>query len=190
MARLLPLSANMQQLVQAYNDLAEEVNGLLGRIRFGPGFNTKWTGEALLVSYIRERPYGRSTEQSQASVAVMFFGRITGSAPYGSGNSNQWEYSFWEVEQVGDGYGESSWQIVEDGHHGIAHNGLEVANTAGGVQGTGVDTNNLEQVAPGMSHQPIPPGVVLPMFGHKRGSVWSYWFAVPNGIDGSCEVTE
>ncbi len=120
-----------------------------------------------------------------AEQIVMFFAWLGGGTECGKG-TNRWTYSFWEVEQVAPGYGASAWRNVENGHSGTAYNGCEVSNAPTGVQGTGVDTDNLSAVAPGMEHQPIPPGVVVPMFGKRRGDSWDYWFAVPNGIDGTC----
>jgi hypothetical protein len=60
-----------------------------------------------------------------------------------------------------------------------AYNTFETANTRGGVTGHGV---NLANLPPGFFLLPIPVGAVVPAW--QVGGSW--WFAVPNAVDGTC----
>ena len=125
------------------------------------------------------------------SAAAGFWARITASA---SAGDNQWTYTFTEVRKVVAGY--SGWTVVVDGMSGTAYNSAEDINSDSGVQGNGVDPDNLDTEDYTFTIQPCPVLSIVRMYrvgftseedGYEGDNVVEYWFTHENGVDGSCD---
>lgn len=172
-----------------FNMLVDAVRSAL-RLSVGPGLNMSVSSMGTLISLadypIDQRNTSASGISSSFRVVGIFMARIEGSEPINEVGGNQWRYLFSRVKKTSQGYG--GWEVEEYDHTLRAYNGAEVPNSPFGVQGTGIDVDNL----PGtFAHQPIPSGVIVPMFIIARSdSMREYWFCVPNGVDGTCEEVQ
>lgn len=107
-----------------------------------------------------------------------FWARITGSASVGD---NRWEYE-WEIVALSD---DGDWEVpieeVTSATMGPAHNTLEAANSATGLQGNGVV---IEDLCVGATIQPVAEGSVHLLrgpFGSAAAPIWI--FSSPNGVN-------
>ena len=111
--------------------------------------------------------------------------RITGNLDV---DTNQWGYQWREQRKNGVGYG--GWEDKpngrNDGSHGFAFNFAEQMNSASGVQGNGVNVDDL----PGtFALQPVPDGrIVLATILTFTDGTKEVWFDQDNGIGGACEL--
>ncbi len=121
-----------------------------------PGSGRKW-------AYVRLG--NRNTE---------FWARIEGAYVVGS---NQWSYLFTEVHKTGTGYG--SWQSLPFGRAGVAYNGVEDPNDGEGLEGNGV---NLDDLADPI-YWPAGLGIIVRMreLRIKDDNV-EYWFQFENAV--------
>ena len=109
--------------------------------------------------------------------------QITGATAI-EGESNRWEYDWAEVA-----WSASGWAAITGGRssstHGEAYNTVEVPNDSAGVQGNGVDIDEL----PGTFEiKPIATGVVVLAHGpFVDDTTKAWWFSLVNAVDGSCE---
>lgn len=100
---------------------------------------------------------------------------------------NRWTYA-WN-EAIKSSAGIDGWAVRPSGRsnltHGPAMNRYEVINSGVGVQGNGVNVDNLPQ---GFTIQPIPAGtpVRIELVRLADGSAYEAWFAEANGVDGVC----
>jgi hypothetical protein len=120
-----------------------------------------------------------------------FFARITGNAEADTPAQNRWVYAWSEVEKTTAGYG--GWTTLSGGRSGTtstdpARNTVEDMNDGAGVEGNGVDVANLDTDTYTFAIQPIPAGVIVRIYKVllTTGAV-EYWFALPNGVDGTCD---
>ena len=117
-----------------------------------------------------------------------FRAKITGNA---SDGANKYVYAWSQVRPATSGY--AQWETVTGGLSGTtstnpARNMLEDMNAATGVQGNGVDVANLDTATSTFTIQPIPTNAVVPMQEIiASDGTKTYWFCVPNGVDGSCD---
>jgi hypothetical protein len=111
-----------------------------------------------------------------------FWARISANSLY---SINQYTYTFIEIEKTSAGYG--GWADKTGGRTGTAYNTFEDSNTGSGVQGDGVDIDNLSGT--GFALQPIPVRTdpVLVYWIYLTDGSIEYWISVPNAIDGECE---
>jgi hypothetical protein len=122
-----------------------------------------------------------STPPTQNTGFSVFPALITGVSSLGS---NQWRYSFALAKKPLPNGHVSSWMPSQD-ISGIAYNMAEHINNGNGLEGNGVDVNNLLE---GWAYQPVPAMSVVMMIqvvcsnGDKE-----YWFQFENAIDGVCE---
>jgi hypothetical protein len=125
-----------------------------------------------------------------ADGVVRILARITGSTVL---TTNRWEYSWEEVDITEAGAIEV---IPAPGgrthaNSGKALNSIEFPNTGIGVEGNGVDRDNLP---PTFTMQPITTGNVVVLegpFGRGTEPTKARWlFAIPNADDGVCEGAE
>ena len=142
--------------------------------RGGRGINVVGSGP-----YATIRQSGR-----QWSRRVQLFLRI--GAPTSAGD-NQWTYEWPEMRKTGPGYG--GWQIKPNGRthdsHGPAYNFAEEMNSSSGVQGNGV---NLDDLPGTFTLQPVPNGrIVLATILTFTDGTKEVWFDQDNGIGGACE---
>lgn len=96
---------------------------------------------------------------------------------------NQWIYLVRSAIKATPGYGGWAWE--EEFREVVCFNRYEDINSSSGVQGTGVNLDNL----PGtFAHQPIPIGTPVEVTEERVQSTGEieYWFAPMNGIDGQC----
>ena len=117
------------------------------------------------------------TKQAQEFVA-----RISASSDQGN---DRYSYSFDEVEKTGFGYG--NWTTRSDGRTGTAYNLIEDMNTASGVQGNGVDRDNLGTSDYTFTIQPAPSDVLVEIREVEYSDTTEYWFQYENGVDGTCD---
>lgn len=103
-----------------------------------------------------------------------------------SGSNNQWTYAFSEVEKTTAGY--SGWTVKSGGITGTAYNRAEDINSATGVQGNGVDADNLDTDDYTFALQACPDNsiVTIDVIELTTG-VNEYWFTHENGVDGECD---
>ena len=102
-------------------------------------------------------------------------------------DTNRWTYAFTQVTKTVAGYGE--WITKPGGITGnTSYNSIEDINSATGVQGNGVDLDELAIVAPGMTLRPIPANTIVRMYGMILATgVIEYWCQYESGISGPCE---
>ena len=114
---------------------------------------------------------------------ALLMARITGSTSIGD---NRWSYSWESVignEQATD---PGTFKAAPSARTGTAYNGLEAGNTAAGVQGCGIDVDNLPT---GWALQPIGDGAVVALrwvtdCSDPRSGWWQ--FEAANNADGEC----
>lgn len=138
--------------------------------------------------------------------ADSFIARIVGSGELpdldadieGLIGAHQWLYRIVEVRKAKAGH--NGWASMPGGREGEALNWAEAPNRASGLQGNGVDTDNL--TGTGLKLQPAPSGVLVRVFAVHVPAIpaddkadppkpevpakTEYWFGYENGIDGSC----
>lgn len=100
---------------------------------------------------------------------------------------NQWVYDVNEVFKKSPGYG--GWDIKPNGRQIQVFNKPEDQNSESGVQGTGIEVDNL----PGdFAHQPVPVGSIVDVTEVRltdgSGTTTEYWMDRMNGVDGRCTV--
>lgn len=112
--------------------------------------------------------------------AGIMFARITLNGP--DLIPNRWIYQMELVELDEEG----AWEPVADADPIIAYNTVEAGNSGSGVQGNGVDVENLPA---GFSIVPIGNGAILPVSGPYEGSPFGefYTFTLANLVDGECQ---
>ena len=134
------------------------------------------SGTDAVVAAAGERPYRR----------VKFFAEIIASTDLGG---NQWEYAQWKEKQK-TGAGHDGWVDKPSGRthtlFGPAFNFAEINNSASGIQGNGVDVDNLVGT---FALQPVPDGRVVEMtlIRFADQSDFELWFDQDNGVDGDCK---
>jgi hypothetical protein len=155
-------------------------------IKPGPGINIiEWPGGtsiSLDAGTAQKVNDNSGAVDPESASAVMFFALITGCE---SAGPNRWAYTFEQVRKPDSlGY-DGNWFPVDKGASGMAYNGTELPNSATGVQGNGVDVDNLPD---GWELQPCPPGVVVRMWKSSISKALEpeYWFEYANAVDGSC----
>jgi len=131
------------------------------------------------------RPGGRGP---RAPTYHFFAARIAGNTSLGS---NQWTYSWVEVEKTSAGYG--GWTTRDEGRSGTddAYNRAEDMNDGADLEGNGVDVDGADFPA-GFAVQPAPTGSIVLMeavhFPLDGEAAVEYWFTHENAIDGTCEA--
>jgi hypothetical protein len=126
------------------------------------------SGSGLFVS---RSPLGVHFAAEETAISLLW-GRITGSTLL---SANRWEYEFEEVAPTDGG----DFDTGARSRTGICHNSLESMNSATGVQGNGVDVDNLPQ---NWEMKPCPEGAVVLII----ASGGYYRFSYENGVDGEC----
>lgn len=118
-----------------------------------------------------------------------FVAKLTGNATDGD---NKWKYAWTEVRPSAAGYG--NWGAFTDCRTGStgtnpARNLLEDMNAATGTQGNGVDVANLDDGSTySFAMKAIPTNALVIMYTVRNtDDTVGYWFAVPNGVDGTCD---
>jgi len=119
-----------------------------------------------------------------------FWAKITGSAAADSPAQNRWKYAWSEVYKSSAGYG--GWSVVSGGRSGTtssdpSYNSIEDPNDNSGVEGNGVDVNNLDTSDYTFAIQPVASGAIVRMTPVAQGSNVEYWFAYENAVDGGCD---
>jgi hypothetical protein len=120
----------------------------------------------------------------------MFWAEIGSSAAADSPAQNRWKYAWTEVVKSSAAYG--GWAARSNGRSGTtssnpAYNAMEDANSGAGTEMNGVDVDGTDFPST-FSLQPIPSGAIVLMRAAPGVSGGlEYWFAMPNGIDGTCE---
>lgn len=103
---------------------------------------------------------------------------------------NQWIYSVNEVIKKTLGYG--GWEDKQDGRQVQCFNRPEDGNSESGVQGTGI---NLDNLTGDFAHQPVPVGSIVEVTevrlpagpgGPDKSATVEYWIDRMNGVDGRC----
>ena len=109
-------------------------------------------------------------------------------ANLGSAGPNRWTYELTRVRKTAAGYG--GWTPITDEEGqpvriAPAYFAMENANKASGVQGDGVDLDNLDSR---FSLKPVPVGDSLVLARPvPLGEGFEWWFWIPmNAIDGKC----
>ena len=139
------------------------------------------------INVVGSGPYATIYEsRRQWSRRVQLLIRIGASTLVGD---NQWTYEWVEVRKNGPGY--AGWEIKPEGRthvsHGVAYNFAEQMNSASGVQGNGVNVDDL----PGtFALQPVPDGrpLLAVILTFAADSTKEVWFDQDNGIGGDCEL--
>lgn len=153
---------------------AASLNGLsraIPEIRGGSGSLVRQSGNRVNIV------------QAQAlSAAPAFIGRVIDAASVGP---NKWEYAIEQIAKLGDKYGTIT--TGEWMRRVKAWNFMEFANTESGVQGNGVDVDQLPE---GFSIGPVPigdwPRPVYFWRGAGADGLLEYWLDYPNPIVGEC----
>ena len=116
--------------------------------------------------------------------AQEFWARIDSSTA--TATANQWTYAFTEVTKTVAGYRE--WITKPGGITGnTSYNSIEDINSATGVQGNGVDLDELAAVSASMELRPCPADTIVRMYGIILASgVIEHWFSYENGVGGIC----
>ena len=117
-----------------------------------------------------------------------FYARIEFSSPAGD---NRWTYSWQEVIKDGRGFG--NWTSRTNGRQGLffdeaaGHNFYEEMNSGSGVQGHGIDIDDLPA---GFATVPCPNGQIVLMYvvPLADGTGYEHWFHFTNDVDGSCDA--
>lgn len=193
----LPPRATPGKLVSAdiFNELRDYV-AASATIHCGPGLEVRHMQGGVFISLAQSpadlaragvRPPTEGGGGGTYAPTAIFFGRILSiddERSYPDGN--WWVYQFEEVQHTGTGYdaeylGTSQWTHV--GRVGIARNTCENDNAAEGLQGNGVDVDNLPE---GFSIQPVPVGAIVILYQVGTGDAARYWFSYENGVDGAC----
>ena len=118
----------------------------------------------------------------QPGILPLFPCRVLSSESVGP---NRWSYQIEQVVKASEGYAELS--SFPGGIRGVAYNMLENGNTGSGVEGNGVDVDDLPA---GFSLGPIPSGD-WPLLAYA----WSVasgrpelWLRYPNPVVGECSA--
>lgn len=123
-----------------------------------------------------------------ADGAVRILARLTGATML---SDNRWSYTWEECRLAPSGAFEAVPGGLTSASSGEAINSVEASNTDTGVQGNGVDLENLPLT---FALQPAPAGVVVELSGPwPRVSLplAPWWiFAFENAVDGACPVPE
>ena len=138
------------------------------------------------INVVGSGPYATIRQSGrQWSRRVQLLIRIGASASVGD---NQWVYDWVEVRKNGSGY--AGWEPKPAGRthasHGVAYNFAEEMNSSSGVQGNGVNVDDL----PGtFALQPVPDGrpLLAVILTFAADSTKEVWFDQDNGIGGECE---
>lgn len=148
---------------------------------------------------VRSTPFGTALGLTQSSIRrtansgpvslPCFYARLTGCSQAGA---NRWSYTFVEVSNAGAG----AWGAAgENARVGVAYNMCESMNSPTGVQGNGIDQDNLTANFPNFAIMPIHAdpnnGCVVVMWlvgSHMETNteVMDYAFAQVNAVDGTC----
>jgi len=148
MIRLPTFRPGQQLTAEDLNLLVDAINQAMPDLtRGGPGVLIGNHGSGRVVSARDQSIFRR--RKSQASI-VTFKAEVTGSTSIAP---NRWSYSFAEVKY--DTLG--TYSTLPGGRTGTAYNDMEAKNTATGVQGCGINVDNLP---PNWTIQPIGPGIV------------------------------
>jgi hypothetical protein len=104
---------------------------------------------------------------------------------------NVWEYEWIEIAKAGSGG--AGWVEVPDGRtsddFGLALNMAEIDNSESGVQGNGIDADNIPEgfaIMPATGCTTVYQVEVPAEDDTGTGYDTEYWFDKPNGIDGQC----
>ena len=124
------------------------------------------------------------TPQQPYPTFPVFFGRVVSSSQVAP---NQWTYQVEQITKGDAGYAATE-PYPGGGYTGTAYNMLELGNTASGLQGNGVNTEDLPE---GFSLGPIPSGqwphpVFLWAIAVAGGRTLEMWFSYSNPIVGEC----
>lgn len=133
-------------------------------------------GNAISLAHTSNVPGG-----GVPSAAEDFWAKITGATLV---STNQWEYTFIEVEKGAIGLNPGGWS--DKTLEGTAYNSIEYMNFSAGVQGNGVDIDGADFPAT-MGLQPCPETNIVWMHRLENGAgETEYWFSYENGVDGTC----
>ena len=120
---------------------------------------------------------------------VEFWARIDSSTALNAAPITKWSYTFTEVQKATLGYG--GWATKANGHAGVAYNSIEDMNDGAGVQGNGVDVDNLDTAEFTFAIQPAPADVIVRMYRVLLtvldNETPEHWFQYENGVDGECD---
>jgi hypothetical protein len=101
--------------------------------------------------------------------------------------ANRWEYQVERISKSDEGY--ALLEPFPSEYDGTAYNMLEVGNSDSGLQGNGV---NIEDLPAGFSIGPAPSGqfavsAFIWMLSNENQTP-ELWFAYPNPVVGACDV--
>ncbi len=163
-----------------FNDMVDAVNPLLN-MRGSGGIQVKYTQGGVGLSLSMNQLLPRIPKGKGSSI---FWAEITGNTSLGS---NQWTYSFKEVEKTSAGYG--GWTDIDNGRTGTdtAYNFIEDMNDGLTTEGNGVDVDNLDTADYTFTIQPAPTGLTVEMHEIFNGTDMEFWFMYENGVDGTCD---
>lgn len=124
-----------------------------------------------------------------ADGSVRVLARLTGATML---SDNRWAYTWEEARLAPSGVFEAVPGGLNSASSGEAVNAVEASNTATGVQGNGVDRDNLPL---SFAMMPAPAGVVVELSGPwPRESLplspWWIFYGYANADDGPCEPPE
>lgn len=186
------MSDNRAVTGKEYNALLDYIR-CVSNIQVGPGLEKRTMAAGVFISLMKhpldlfhQSPSGGTPGGDgtlDGNVARVFPAQIT---VVNTGGDNYWAYDFEEMKKVGPGYdseylGGDVWDHI--GVVGTAYNFCENTNGNMGVQGNGVDVENLPD---GFEIQPCPEGSIIVMYQIRYGVGYEYWFEYQNGIDGAC----
>lgn len=155
------------------NQLKKTVNGLT----IHPGGGISVIKNSTGVHIVGQPSVGGSSTDNT------FWAKIESYDTYAT---NQWTYSIRKATHISAGY--SGWSGISSGTSitGTAYNTLEIGNSASGVQGCGINVDNLPS---GFSLQPIGVNSIHKFYPITVGSGTEWWFSCPNSVDGTCPQT-
>ncbi len=137
-------------------------------------------GEFASIERVGNRVVFNADQQGVRGIPA-FFGRVQSIEPH---SPNRWTYQIAEVLKLEEAYNLPS--VRPNGRAGTAFNLKELTNGPTGVQGNGVNVDNLPD---GFGLVPIPTGAVVLVYLWRligAGVSHEYWINEPNGVDGEC----
>lgn len=148
------------------------------RVQTGPGVVSSQSDAGTVLTAAAGGPRPKQTFYARITLAI-------------EDTPNRWTYSWEEVIKTGRGY--STWGTRPNGRSGnfadesAAHNFTEEMNSAGGVQGHGINIS-ANDFPDGFATVPCPAGQIVLMFvvPLADGTGFEHWFNFTNDVDGTC----